>query len=320
MAATGHNHRRAVVALGGNAITVKHLEDTIANQFANTRRSLTSIVELARQGYDLCITHGNGPQVGNALLRVELTRGRAPILPLGICVADTEGGMGYMIEQSLQNRLDKEGIRRTVCTIISQMVVDRDDPSIKNPTKFVGQFYSEAGAKALAAEQGWTIKPDADRGWRRVVPSPIPLTCVEKDAIRLMLDNHFIVIAGGGGGIPVYVDPTLGYEGVDAVIDKDRASAVLAREIGAEFLLIMTSVDQVAVDFGKPEQRLLGAVTVAEMERYLREGHFPPGSMGPKVEAALDFIASGGREVIITSLDLAAEALAGRAGTRIHAE
>ncbi|NMC43343.1 MAG: carbamate kinase [candidate division Zixibacteria bacterium] len=320
MAATGQNRRRAVVALGGNAITVKHLEDTIANQFANTRRSLTSIVELARQGYDLCITHGNGPQVGNALLRVELTRGKAPILPLGICVADTEGGMGYMIEQSLQNRLDKEGIRRTVCTIISQMVVDHDDPSIKNPTKFVGQFYTEAEAKALAVEQGWSVKKDADRGWRRVVPSPIPLTCVEKDAIRLMLDNHFIVIAAGGGGIPVYIDPTLGYEGVDAVIDKDRASALLAREIGAEFLLILTSVDQVAVHFGRPEQKFLGAVTVAEMERYYREGHFPPGSMGPKVEAALDFIKNGGKEVIITSLDLAAEALAGRAGTRIHAE
>lgn len=320
MAPTEQKRRRAVVALGGNAITVKHLEDTIANQFANTRRSLTSIVELARQGYDLCITHGNGPQVGNALLRVELTRGKAPILPLGICVADTEGGMGYMIEQSLQNRLDKEGIRRTVCTIISQMVVDYDDPSIKNPTKFVGQFYTEAEAKALAAEQGWSVKKDADRGWRRVVPSPIPLTCVEKDAIRLMLDNHFIVIAAGGGGIPVYIDPTLGYEGVDAVIDKDRASALLAREIGAEFLLILTSVDQVAVHFGRPEQKFLGAVTVAEMERYYREGHFPPGSMGPKVEAALDFIKNGGKEVIITSLDLAAEALAGRAGTRIHAE
>lgn len=320
MAPTEQKRRRAVVALGGNAITVKHLEDTIANQFANTRRSLTSIVELARQGYDLCITHGNGPQVGNALLRVELTRGKAPVLPLGICVADTEGGMGYMIEQSLQNRLDKEGIKRTVCTIISQMVVDYDDPSIKNPTKFVGQFYSEAEAKALAAEQGWSVKKDADRGWRRVVPSPIPLTCVEKNAIRLMLDNHFIVVAAGGGGIPVYIDATLGYEGVDAVIDKDRASAVLAREIGAEFLLILTSVDQVAVHFGKPEQKFLGAVTVAEMERYYREGHFPPGSMGPKVEAALDFIKNGGKEVIITSLDLAAEALAGRAGTRIHAE
>jgi carbamate kinase len=320
MTPTEHNRRRAVVALGGNAITVKHLEDTIANQFANTRRSLTSIVELARQGYDLCITHGNGPQVGNALLRVELTRGKAPILPLGICVADTEGGMGYMIEQSLQNRLDREGIGRRVCTIISQMVVDPDDPSVKNPTKFVGQFYSEVEAKALAIEQSWTVKKDADRGWRRVVPSPIPLTCVEKDAIRLMLDNRFIVIAAGGGGIPVYVDPKLGYEGVDAVIDKDRASAVLAREIGAEFLLILTSVDQVAVHFGKPEQKFIGAVTVAEMERYYREGHFPPGSMGPKVEAALDFVRNGGKEVIITSLDLAAEALAGRAGTRIHAE
>jgi len=200
------------------------------------------------------------------------------------------------------------------------MVVAPDDPSIKNPTKYVGQFYTEAEARALGAEQGWTVKKDADRGWRRVVPSPIPLTCVEKDVIRLLLDNHFIVVAAGGGGIPVYVDQQLGYEGVDAVIDKDRASAVLAREIGAEFLLILTSVDQVAVNFGKPNQSYLGAVTLSEMERYFREGHFPPGSMGPKVEAAIDFIRNGGRQVIITSLELAAEALAGRAGTRIHPE
>lgn len=312
-----HN-KRAVVALGGNAITRKDKEDTIANQFANTRQSLITIVELARQGYDLCITHGNGPQVGNALLRVELARGKAPILPLGICVADTEGGMGYMIEQSLQNRLDKEGINRRVCTIITQMIVDADDPSIINPTKFVGQFYTEAEANRMVDESGWKIRQDANRGWRRVVASPKPLSCVESEAIKYLLDNHFIVIAAGGGGIPVYIDPKLGYEGVDAVIDKDRATAVLGREIGAEFLLIMTSVDQVALNFGKPDQQMIDKVTLSEMQSYLDEGHFPPGSMGPKVEAALDFIRNGGKQVIITSLELAADALAGWAGTRIY--
>jgi carbamate kinase len=311
-------HKRAIIALGGNAITVEKVEDTIANQFSNTRRSLQTIVELARGGYDLCITHGNGPQVGNALLRVELARGKAPILPLGICVADTEGGMGYMIEQSLQNRLDKDGIKRQVCTVISQMVVDHDDPSIKNPSKYIGQFYSEEQARRMSEESGWTVKADANRGWRRVVASPIPLTCVEKDVIRALLDHNFIVIAAGGGGIPVYIDPKLGYEGVDAVIDKDRASAVLGREIGAELFLILTSVDQVALNFGKPDQKMLGRVTVSEMKEYHRQGHFPPGSMGPKVEAALDFIENGGRQVIITSLDRAAEAMAGKAGTQIY--
>lgn len=310
--------KRAIVALGGNAITVEHVEDTIANQFANTRRSLQTIVELARQGYDLCITHGNGPQVGNALLRIELARGKAPELPLGICVADTEGGMGYMIEQSLQNRLDKEGVARQVCTIITQMVVDVDDPSVKNPTKFIGQFYTEDEAKKLAAQRRWVVRADANRGWRRVVPSPIPLTCLEKDVIRKLLDHHYIVIAAGGGGIPVYIDPKLGYEGVDAVIDKDRASAVLGREVGAELFLILTSIDQAAIHFGKPNQKALGEVTVSEIQRYYDEGHFPPGSMGPKVEAAIDFVNHGGRLVIITSLEKASEALAGNAGTRIY--
>ncbi len=317
MAGEESHNKRAIVALGGNAITVKNVEDTIANQFSNTRRSLATIVELARRGYDLCITHGNGPQVGNALLRVELARGKAPILPLGICVADTEGGMGYMIEQSLQNRLDKEKIDRQACTVITQMVVAADDPSIMNPTKFIGQFYSEADAQRMHDESGWIVKKDADRGWRRVVASPIPLTCVEKDVIRLMLDNHCIVIAAGGGGIPVYVDARLGYEGVDAVIDKDRASAVLGREVGAELFLILTSVDEVAINFGMPNQTPLGRVTVTEMEKYFNDGQFPPGSMGPKVEAALDFIKNGGRQVIISSLEKASDALAGKAGTQI---
>lgn len=310
--------KRAVIALGGNAITRENLEDTISNQFANTRASLSTIVELARQGYGLCISHGNGPQVGNALLRVELARGKAPILPLGICVADTEGGMGYMIEQSLQNRLDTEGIKRSVCTIITQIVVDKDDPSIANPTKYVGQFYSEEEAKRLAKESGWSVKKDADRGWRRVVASPIPRSCVQKNVINLLLDNDVIVIAAGGGGIPVYEDPDLGYEGVDAVIDKDRASAMLGREIGAEFMLILTSVNQVALNFGKPDEKYLEDVTVSQMRQYLDEGHFPPGSMGPKVEAALSFIANGGKQVVITSLEKAVDALAGQAGTRIH--
>jgi len=306
-----------VIALGGNAITRRDKEDTIANQFSNTRTSLESIIELVRAGYDLCVTHGNGPQVGNALLRVELARGKAPILPLGICVADTEGGMGYMIEQSLQNRLDKSGLDRRICTIITQMVVDYNDPSIQNPSKYIGQFYGEEQAHRMATESSWIVKKDSNRGWRRVVASPVPQTCVEKDIIRTLLDQHFIVIAAGGGGIPVYIDPELGYEGVDAVIDKDRASAVLGREIGAELLIILTGVECVSLNFGEPNEQKLGEVTVSEMKKYLAEGHFPAGSMGPKVEAALDFLDRGGRKVIITSIDSGPDALAGKTGTRI---
>lgn len=318
MSSTEPQRKRAIVALGGNAITTEDREDTIPNQFYNTRRSMASIVQLAGEGYDICVSHGNGPQVGNAIFRVEMTQDRAPELPLGICVADTQGGMGYMIEQSLQNRLNLEKIDRKVCTVITQMVVDINDASIQNPTKYIGQFYSEEIAKDLASQRGWTVKKDGDRGWRRVVASPLPLTCVEKETIKILLDNHFIVVAAGGGGIPVYIDPELGYEGVDAVIDKDRASAVLGREIGAELFIILTPVDQVAINFGTDKEQGLGEITVTELKRYYSEGHFPPGSMGPKVEAAIDFINNGGRKVIITSINLATEALAGKAGTVVH--
>lgn len=311
-----HN-KRAIIALGGNAITRQDIEDTISNQFSNTRLSLAPIIDMISRGYDLCITHGNGPQVGNALLRVELGRGKAPVLPLGICVADTEGGMGYMIEQSVRNRLAKEGIDRQICTIITQMIVDHNDPSIKNPTKYVGQFYTEEKAKKLAFESGWKVKKDANRGWRRVVASPIPKSCVEKKVIKMLLDNHVIVLAAGGGGIPVYVDPVVGLEGVDAVIDKDHASAVLGREIGAEILIILTSVDQVAINFGKDDQKELDNITVSEAKNYMNQGHFPPGSMGPKMEAAINFLNNGGKEVIITSIEKATDALAGKNGTRI---
>jgi len=311
------NGKTAVVALGGNAITQPGKEDTIANQFANTRKSLDGIVELVRAGYRLAITHGNGPQVGNAILRVELARDQAPILPLGICVADTEGGMGYMIEQSLQNRLKKEGIARSVVTIITQILIDHNDPQIANPTKFVGQFYSEEDAKIFAKERNWVVKKDADRGWRRVVASPKPLSVVESQAIKSLIDHGTIVITAGGGGIPVYIDDKGNLEGEDAVIDKDLASAVLGNDIGSEILIILTSVDKVAIDFGRKNEKWLDKMTVSEAKEYLKAGHFPPGSMGPKIQAAVQFIENGGREVIITSFNNAGRALEGSAGTRI---
>jgi carbamate kinase len=314
---TVFNGKTAVVALGGNAITKSDEEDTIANQFRNTRRSLDGIVELIKAGYKMVISHGNGPQVGNAILRVELARDKAPILPLGICVADTEGGMGYMIEQSLQNRLKHENIDRPVVTIISQVVVDKDDPAVANPTKYVGQFYSEDEAKRFAVERDWTVKQDGNRGWRRVVPSPQPISVVNSEAIRKLVDDGTIVIAVGGGGIPAFYMDSGDLEGLDAVIDKDLASAVLGNEIKSEFLLILTSVNGVALNYGTEQEQFLDSMTITEAKKYYDEGHFPSGSMGPKIRAAWQFIENGGNQVIITSFENAARALSGREGTRI---
>jgi carbamate kinase len=309
--------KTAVIALGGNAITRKEVEDTIANQFANTRSSLYGLIELIRSGYNIAITHGNGPQVGNAILRVELARDKAPILPLGICVADTEGGMGYMIGQSLQNRLYREKIQREVVTIITQVEVDKDDPELANPSKFIGQFYSEQEAVLFQTERDWVMKEDSNRGWRRVVPSPIPKKIVEGRIIAQLVDSGVIVIAAGGGGIPVYVEKDGTLEGVDAVIDKDRASALLANQIFAEMLIILTNVEKVAINFGKQSQKLIDEMTAAQAEEYLSQGQFPPGSMGPKIEAAIDFLRNGGSKVVISSIDKAADAVFGNSGTVI---
>jgi len=313
--------KTAVVALGGNAISPTGETDTVANQFRHTRESLTAILHLVREKYNLAITHGNGPQVGNALLRVELARGKAPILPLGICVADTEGGMGYMIEQSLQNRLRDEGVNRDVVTLVTQIIVDRDDPSIQNPTKYIGQFYNEEEAKRLAELSGWTVKYDPARErWRRVVASPMPKEIVNHQPIRHLVDSGTIVIAAGGGGIPVYIDEQGRYEGVDAVVDKDHAAAILARDIGAGELFIITDVPEASLHYGTEQQKPLRNVRADEMERYLDEGHFPAGSMGPKVEAAITFLGHGGDKVVITSIEQVASALEGKRGTHITAE
>lgn len=311
------NVKTAVVALGGNAISRKDMPDTIANQFRLTRESLSAILPLVQAGYNIAITHGNGPQVGNAILRVELARDRTPVLPIGICVADTEGGIGYMIAQSLQNRLLHEKIERAVATIVTQVVVDRNDPAMANPTKFIGQFYTEEDARRFAAERGWTVKQDGDRGWRRVVGSPQPQRIVEGEVIRAMVEDGVIAIAAGGGGIPVYIQEDGTYEGVDVVIDKDRASAVLGHAIGAEMLLILTAVDRVAINFGKPNQQFLSSISVSEARRLFAEGHFPDGSMGPKIDAAIQFIDGGGRKVLITSIDTAEAALRQQGGTWI---
>jgi carbamate kinase len=318
MAPKGSHRKKAVVALGGNAISMRDIDDSIPNQFNNTAASLGSIIELVKDGYQLAITHGNGPQVGNALLRVELAQGKAPILPLYVCVADLQGGMGYMIEQCLQNRLKHERINREVATIISQVLVDENDPDFANPTKFIGQFYARETAEKLALEMAWQrVKqfPNDER-WRRVVPSPKPLEIIERTTIKRLVEENTIVIAAGGGGIPVIRrDGKL--VGVDAVIDKDRGAAVLARDIEAELLIILTDTEKVAVNYGKPHQKWLDKIRLSEAKEYYRVGHFPPGSMGPKIEAAINFLDGGGKKVIITSIERGFDAVKGKAGTRI---
>ncbi len=311
--------KTAVVALGGNAITREFEEGNIFQQFANTRRSLVGVLELIKRGYRLALTHGNGPQVGNYLIRVEETRHIVTPIPLGIMVADLMGGMGYMIAQSLQNKLIRNKIEREVATIVSQVIVDKNDPSILNPTKFVGPFYKEEEVEKLQKERGWVMKYDAGRGYRRVVPSPIPLEIVEKNVIKKLVDQDVIVIAVGGGGAPVYVEEDGTYEGVDGVIDKDRASAILARDIGAQELYILTAVDKVALNFRQPNQVDLDELTVEDAKKYLAEGQFPKGSMGPKIESAIQFIEQGGEVCIITSTERLTDALNGKTGTRIIA-
>ncbi|MCG8603390.1 carbamate kinase, partial [bacterium] len=263
--------KTAVVALGGNAISREFEEGNIAQQWANTRRSLLGIVALISSGYHLAITHGNGPQVGNNLIRVEESRHLVPPLPLGVIVADLQGGMGYMIQQTLQNKLRARGIEREVSTLLTQMIVDKDDPSILNPTKFVGPFLDESKIHEFSAQRGWIIKEDRGRGHRRVVPSPLPLEIVEETVINRLVQEGVILICSGGGGIPVYQKEDGSFEGVDGVIDKDLAAAVLARDINAQELYILTGVDQVALNYKQPNETWLDSLSIKEAQKYLTD-------------------------------------------------
>lgn len=307
----------AIVALGGNALIREGQKGTIYEQFANTRKSLGGIIHLIEEGYDVVVTHGNGPQAGHELLRNEKCSDEIPPQPLGVIDASTQGWIGYMIAQSLHNRLLKDNIKKDVTPIVTQIIVSPEDPSIQNPTKPVGIFYDKKDVPILEA-RGWIVKEDSGRGYRRVVPSPKPISVVEKDAILSILEKGGIVIAAGGGGIPVYYLEDGSLEGLDAVIDKDRASAVLGAEIGAELLVILTGVEKVAVNFKKDNETALDRMDIKTARKYLSEGQFPAGSMGPKIEAAVDFIEKGGKKVIITDLDKAAEAFAGKTGTIIE--
>ena len=307
----------AVVAIGGNSLIKDKEHQTVPDQFATTRETCVHIASMIEQGWDVVITHGNGPQVGFVLLRSELASHVLHTVPLDSCGADTQGSIGYMIQQSLYNEFLKRGMKKRAVTVVTQVVVDKDDPAFQNPTKPIGPFYTEEEAKRLAAERGWTVKDDAGRGWRRVVPSPIPREIVEQEAIKALIERGFVVIGVGGGGIPVVRQEDGSLRGVEAVIDKDYASSLLASGIGADLFLISTAVEKVALNYGKPNQVWLDRMTLAEAKRYLSEGHFPPGSMGPKIKAIIQFLEKGGKEALITSPENIERALAGETGTRI---
>lgn len=309
----------AVIALGGNALSpAKH--STIYDQFRHTREALAPIVDLALDGWNVCLVHGNGPQVGDELLRNEMARREVSPLPLGVLVAATAGWMGYMVQQSLENLLRRSGSRRDVATVITQVHIAPDDPALTHPVKFIGHEIPGARADDLARE-GLTIKPDGRNRLRRVVGSPVPLAIHELEVIRHLVDRGTIVVACGGGGAPIYYDNKLqGWEGVDAVVDKDLASAVLARDLAAELLVILTDVDAIYLDWGKPTQRPIRTLTIAEAERMDADKAFGEGSMAPKVRAAIDFVRRTGGRAVITELSRGREAVRGESGTTITAE
>lgn len=293
----------AVVALGGNALLRGNQIGTIQQQEKNTYDTCINLINLLRDDFNIVITHGNGPQVGNILLRNEagFNTYKIPKMPLDICVADSQGGIGYMIERQIRNILTEQKIKRNVVTIVTQVLVDKDDPAFENPTKPVGAFYLKEEAELLAKSNNLIFKEDPrKRGWRRVVASPEPKDVLNKKIIKDMVRKGNIVIASGGGGIPVYRDENKRLQGVEAVIDKDLASALLAYEIEADDFFILTDVPKVYLNFGKPNQTALDTITVQQAEQYIQEGHFAAGSMGPKINAAIHFVKNGGKETIIT--------------------
>ena len=308
---------KILVALGGNALVKAGQRGTVPEQAANLKESLTCVVELIRRGHRVVITHGNGPQVGHILIRTEEARGKAYELPLDVCVAQSQGETGYLIQQGLQRLLHRNGVDKPVTVLVTRTVVGRDDPRMKIPSKPVGPFYTKDQAARLS-EQGCHLVEDAHRGYRRVVPSPVPLRIVEAEVIRRLFEEGVVVIACGGVGIPVSVEADGTLTGVEAVVDKDLASSALAAAVGADTILDLTAVDSVKLHFGSPQERSLETLTVAEAKKYLNEGHFAPGSMGPKIEAAISFLEQGGGEVIITLPERTIEALEGRAGTHVY--
>jgi carbamate kinase len=309
----------ALIAIGGNSIIRAGERGTIEEQFRNIEETCRAVVQLVLRGYRVIITHGNGPQVGAQLLRSELGAGQVYTEPLDVCVADTQGSIGYMIQNSLQRALDDNNRNDEVGTVVTQVVVDENDPAFANPTKPIGPFYTEEEAREKASKLGWDMVEDAARGYRRVVPSPKPLEVVEDRMIQAAVDCDIIVIAAGGGGIPVVRRKDRLY-GIEAVIDKDRASSILARDLQADLFIITTDTDRVYINYKKPGQRALDRVNIEEAKRHYSDGQFPPGNMGPKIEAVVEFLEHGGRHAIITSPEHLGDAVDGKTGTHFFKE
>ena len=310
--------KKLVIALGGNALQEAGKPATAQAQLEVVEKTSEYIADIVERGYEVIVAHGNGPQVGRIVIQNEVASASTPAMPFDVCGAMSQGMIGYHIQQGLSKVLRHRGINKNVVTIVTQVVVDKDDPKFKAPSKPIGPFYTEEEAKAIAAEKGYTMKEDAGRGWRRVVASPLPVEIVELDAVKTLNDAGFVVVTVGGGGIPVVRNEAGDLEGVAAVIDKDLASEKLARDMDADALVILTAVEKVSINFKKPDQKDLDRMSAAEAKQYMKEGHFAPGSMLPKIEAALNFVESKpGRIAIITSLDKAVDAIEGRAGTTI---
>jgi len=307
----------AILAIGGNSLIKDKNHIALSSQYEAIQETSKYIAELIAEGMRLVITHGNGPQVGFLYRRGELARHELPLIPLDICGADTQGAIGYMIQMALLNEFRRRGIEKKVAAVVTKTIVDRDDPSFQTPTKPIGSFMSEEEAIAHKDELGWQVMEDAGRGFRRVVPSPIPREIIELDVIRSLVENGTIVIAAGGGGIPVIRNEQGDLEGIEAVIDKDMGSSLLGRNLGADTFIISTSIDAVYLNFGKENQRPIRRATLPEIKQYLQEGHFKPGSMGPKMEAIIQFLEGGGQKAVITSPENLLKATRGETGTTI---
>jgi len=308
---------KVLVSLGGNAI-LKHTDKgTAEEQFSNTAKTSQVLINMLKEDYHIVLTHGNGPQVGDILLAYDISKDTIPPMPLDVCVAQTQGMIGFMLQLSLENSLIKENMKKSIVTILTQTIIDNDDPQLNKPTKPIGPFYTADEAKNLRENHDWIIIEDSGRGFRRVVPSPLPIGFVEESSIKTLYNEDKFVIACGGGGIPVMKNQAGYYEGVEAVVDKDHTSSLLASKIGAEVLLILTDVNRVAINYGKPDQKYLDHLTVNQARNYLTHGQFPPGTMGPKIESTIDFIESGGKKAIITSIENSIKALKGQAGTTV---
>lgn len=307
----------AVIAIGGNSLIKDKNRIGLYDQLETVKETCHHIAELVARGWQPVVTHGNGPQVGFLIRRAEIASKELPLIPLEYAVADTQGAVGYMIQQSLINEFKQRGLNKQVVTVVTLVKVDQDDPAFQKPTKPIGSFMTKEEAQAQVEKEGWTVVEDAGRGWRRVVPSPEPKEIMEKQAIKDLIDKGYIVICTGGGGIPVVETADGQLKGIAAVIDKDYASSLLAAAIGADILTISTGVEKVAINFGKPDQEELDRMTASEARKYLEEGQFPPGNMGPKVEAILKYLHKGGKEGLITSPEKIVAAMEGKSGTRL---